>query len=270
MAVATWWTYQEPCLEALIKAAPLRCPLCRRTFTATEAQPFRLLNDILEIVQTKQSVSTTCSKCDCQTNSGKSMCDGCMQAADLNLQLHKLKDKPKTAASARIPQDVDCGNICYSITCPGSSVCRLTHIDDLSFAGMTSVHLPGPAENNSSYGQSCSKKSTKLPEQQQDDVESSSDLCTNLSCPGMPTCSKMHLVDVLNPPLGDRSRHGRLAPTCKSGLGRPLPVYKPQSTSGKAKTQKSPEIDQFCTDITCRGSSVCRKVHMADLMASMS
>ncbi|KAL7053915.1 hypothetical protein AAHC03_026689 [Spirometra sp. Aus1] len=356
---------KEPCLKNLTKTVPSLCPLCRQAFTLAEAQPFRLLNDLLEMVQQpkhdNQNDKVTFTEFGRQTDSppqafgnfGKPVCEDRRQFANLNQQLPKFDKKPETCETARIPQS-DCGNICYSLTCAGPSVCKLIHIDDLTFCSTTVAHPAGPSGNNRSPGQSCGKKSTnssQFPQKETaeknkptivtgnaaaeaaatvtirsseeqnasvlctnlacegsgvcklmhaDDLlyasenqglptklngnstpmpprleklksekasDDNSELCTNLSCSGMPMCPKIHLSDVLNPSYGYRSGHERPLPTQQPAPARPTSISKPEPAGRKVQEGKLPEVGQFCTDITCRGSRVCPKIHMNDLMA---
>ncbi|VDN12525.1 unnamed protein product [Dibothriocephalus latus] len=50
----------ECCLKSVTeKVPPSRCPICEREFTAADVQPFRLLDEILELVQKIQKVDTS-------------------------------------------------------------------------------------------------------------------------------------------------------------------------------------------------------------------
>ncbi|VDK54790.1 unnamed protein product, partial [Dibothriocephalus latus] len=111
-------------------------------------------------------------------------------------------------------------------------------------------------KSKSSEQSSSKAKSTKAPARTP--TQLNPDLCTNLSCPGKPTCSKIHIADILGP--ASRDDHSRQR--------RPESPRQPAPPPPKqvSKVKKSATPAGLCTDITCRGAGVCPKLHMTDFM----
>ncbi|VDM00237.1 unnamed protein product [Schistocephalus solidus] len=214
---------EKPCLEQYIGKRKLVCPICSCPFTEDQPQPFRFLNQLLEKLKPVED-SFECPGCSrnfyqlqyCPITQRR-VCRECAQRARREFEADALSSAEPTKVCSKWPLcgDVDCPDVhptgfCQNIGCRGTEYCRKMHMDELKrylAAGPSRQIQASQQQKEAAASTSCSagrqsrpssKTSAPAPTSSavKETCRPARPICAEITCPGAPTCEKIHLSDL--------------------------------------------------------------------------